>query len=126
MFLPSSPGHSPVTVITYEDKVKSQQDHDDAFEKASAATGSPRDRTFFITNYTHDNKEYSMTTEKSALDILDTVLYSAERFVKIQKSRNFYHGNASSGPGKILKFIYYSPLDSNSKLILFPRAQRLS
>ena len=125
MFLPSSPGHSPVTVITYEDKVKSQQDHDDAFEKASAATGSPRDRTFFITNYTHDNKEYSMTTEKSALDILDTVLYSAERFVNTQKlTQEFYNGNASSGSecskgsGKSLKFIHYLPLENDSRLFV--------
>ena len=36
-------------------------------------------------NYTNENKEYSLETEKTAVDVIDTVLYSAERFVKIQK-----------------------------------------
>lgn len=92
-------GHSPVTVITYEDKLKTDQQREVAFIEASAATGSPRDRTFFISNYTHDKNEYSLSTEKTALDILETVLYSAERFVKIHKLRQHHHGGSSGAVG---------------------------
>ena len=46
-------------------------------------------------NYTNENKEYSLETEKTAVDVIDTVLYSAERFVKIQKLREEHHGSMS-------------------------------
>ncbi|KAK3698540.1 hypothetical protein QZH41_014460, partial [Actinostola sp. cb2023] len=86
-------GHSPITIITCEDKIKNDDDREIAFREASAATGSPIDRTFFITNYTHKNQEYSLDTEKKAVNILDTMLLSAERFVKIQKLRKRHHGS---------------------------------
>ncbi|EDO45222.1 predicted protein [Nematostella vectensis] len=91
-------GHAPVTVITCEDKVKSTKERETAFQEASAATGSPRDRTYFITNYTYENKDKELqATEKMALNIVDTVLMSAERFVKIKKLQGLKGGGGGSG-----------------------------
>ena len=87
------PGYSPVTVITCEDKLKNEEERDKAFSEASAATGSPRNRTHFISNYTHAHDECRPNTEKRAMDVLDTVLIAAERYVKIQKLRSHYHGD---------------------------------
>jgi DNA-binding LacI/PurR family transcriptional regulator len=88
-------GHSPITVITCEDKIKNDDDREIAFREASAATGSPIDRTYFITNYTTQNSGYSLQTEEKAVDIIDTALLSAERYVKIQKLREEHHGSST-------------------------------
>lgn len=85
-------GHSPITVITCEDEIKDEEERDRAFREASSATGSPLDRTFFIANYTQKRNKDSLDTEKKALNIMDTALLSAERFVKIQKLRDKHHG----------------------------------
>lgn len=84
-------------MITCLDQLKTEKDMDEAFHEASAATGSPRDRTFFISNYTYENKDDSESTERRATDILDSVLYSAERYIKIQKLRLKHHGGAAGG-----------------------------
>ena len=76
-----------MTVITYLDKLHDKEDKDEAFDQASWATGSSSERTYFIANYTHaDNKE-SFEVDRTALDILDSVLLSAERFIRIRKQR---------------------------------------
>ena len=54
---------------------------------ASRAIGSAIDRTFFIANYTHEKDEKSFVVERTALDILDFALLSAERFIRIKKQR---------------------------------------
>ena len=80
-------GYAPVTVITYLDKLKTEEDKEDAFEQASWATGSSSERTYFIANYIHENAEQSNEVDRAALDILDSVLLSAERFIRIRKQR---------------------------------------
>lgn len=80
-------GYAPVTVITYLDKLKTDEDKEDAFEQASWATGSSSERTYFIANYLHANDKKSDVVDRAALDILDSVLLSAERFIRIRKQR---------------------------------------
>ena len=76
-----------MTVITCLDTLKSQDDKENAFDQASRATGSSRDRTYFIANYTHDAPKQSLEVDRAALDILDSALLSAERFIQIRKQR---------------------------------------
>ena len=77
-----------MTVITCEDSLSSADSRKEALTEACAATGSLRENTFFVTNYTHEHKEFSLTTEQSALDIMYSVLKVSEQFVKTQKSRS--------------------------------------
>ena len=67
--------------------MKDKEDKDEAFDQASEAYGSSSERTFFITNYTHAEVEGSFEADQTALDILDSVLLSAERFIRIRKQR---------------------------------------
>ena len=76
-----------MTVITYLDKLKDEEEKDEAFEQASWATGSARDRTYFIANYLHVDSEQSFEVDRTALDILDSVLISAESFIRVHKQR---------------------------------------
>ena len=76
-----------MTVITYLDKLKDKEDKDEAFDQASWATGSSSEKTYFITNYTHAKDKKSDAVDRAALDILDSVLLSAERFIRIRKQR---------------------------------------
>ena len=76
-----------MTVITYLDKLKDKEDKDEAFDQASWATGSSSEKTYFIANYTHAKEKLSDTVDRAALDILDSVLLSAERFIRIRKQR---------------------------------------
>ena len=98
-----SAGYAPVTVITYLDTIKDDGDKDKAFDMASWATGSSSERTYFIANYTHGKSEESFVVERTALDVLEFALMSAERFIQIRKQRekNQMARNVAAG-GKIL------------------------
>ena len=76
-----------MTVITYLDKLKDKEDKDEAFDQASWATGSSCEKTYFIANYTHAKDKKSDAVDRAALDILDSALLSAERFIRIRKQR---------------------------------------
>ncbi|KAJ7347647.1 hypothetical protein OS493_039785 [Desmophyllum pertusum] len=81
-------GYAPVAVITYLDKVKDNpEEKDEAFDQASWATGASGERTYFIANYVNVDAEQSFVVDRTALDILDSVLLSAERFIRIRKQR---------------------------------------
>ncbi|XP_068685273.1 interferon-induced protein 44-like [Montipora capricornis] len=104
-------GYSPVTVITYLDKIKGEDQKEDAFDHASKAIGSASQRTYFIANYTDKQKETSLTAERTALDVLEYSLMSAESFIQIRKQReknqmerNVEAGGASSGVEKLEQF----------------------
>ena len=67
--------------------LREEGDKETAFDMASWATGSSSERTYFIANYTHEKNEQSYVVERTALDILDFALLSAERFIRIRKQR---------------------------------------
>ena len=85
--LPRSTGIYPVTVITFLDMLKTEDLKKKASDEAGLATGGPGGRTYFITNYTHENNKTSFAVERTALDILDSALISAESFIRIRKQR---------------------------------------
>ena len=95
-----------MTVITYLDTIKDKEDKDEAFDQASWATGSSSERTFFIANYTHVDDEKSFEVDQTALDILDSVLLSAERFIRIRKQRekNQMERETMAGGKRFFKF----------------------
>ena len=76
-----------MTVITYLDKLKTDEDKAAAFEQASWAIGSSTEWTYFIANYIHEHAAQSDEVDHTALDILDSALLSAERFIIIRKQR---------------------------------------
>ena len=98
-------GYAPVTVITFLDELEKEEQKEqkeqteqkkqeerkkrkeDAFDRASSAAGSSSERTFFIANYTDEQKQTSVTVERTALDVLDFSLLSAERFIQIRKQK---------------------------------------
>ena len=80
-------GYSPVTVITHLDRIKGEGNKENAFDMASGAIGSSSERTYFISNYIDEQHEKSMAVERTALDVLDFALMSAERFIRIRKQR---------------------------------------
>ena len=90
-----------MTVITYLDKLNEKEEKEEAFEQASWATGSPGGRTYFIANYLHVDSEQSFEVDRAALDILDSVLLSAESFIRIRKQResNQIEREAVAGSG---------------------------
>ena len=92
-----------MTVITYLDTIKEEGDKENAFDTASWATGSSSERTYFIANYIHEKSEKSFVVERTALDVLEFALMSAERFIQIrrQREKNRMARNAAAG-GKIL------------------------
>lgn len=80
-------GIAPITVVTHRDKLKDEEECKDALDEASAATGSSTSHTFFVWNYTKENKERNPEIEKMAFDILHYALMTAERAVKIMKQK---------------------------------------
>ena len=80
-------GIAPITVITHSDKLKTEDQEKDAFDEASAATGSSPSHTFFMWNYTKENKKRNPEIERMTFDILHYALMTAERAVKIMKQQ---------------------------------------
>ena len=76
-----------MTVIIFLDMLKAGELKQKAFDEAASATGGPGERTYFITNYTHENNKTSFAVERTALDILDSALMSAESFIRIRKQQ---------------------------------------
>ena len=73
--------------MTHHDKLKSQEECENALHQASAATGSSLEHTFFIRNYTKDNSKRNPETERMIFDILHCALLTAEKAVKVMKQR---------------------------------------
>ena len=86
-FIFFSKGIAPITVVTHRDTLDTEEKCKDALDEASAATGSSISHTFFVTNYTKDNKARKPEIEKMAFDILHYALMTAERAVKIMKQK---------------------------------------
>ncbi|XP_066287413.1 polyunsaturated fatty acid 5-lipoxygenase-like isoform X3 [Branchiostoma lanceolatum] len=82
-------GIAPITVITHHDRIDESQE-EDILAKASAATGSARDHTFFVTNYHVDKKERDYSTDIEAMKVMRSALNVAERYVKIHKQQEHY------------------------------------
>ena len=89
LFAPTK-GIAPITVVTHRDKLRTDEDCENALYEASAATGSSPSHTFFVSNYCKDNIKCNPETERMTFDILHYALLTAERAVKImkQKQRN--------------------------------------
>jgi len=78
-------GIAPITVVTHRDKLRDEEECKDALDEASAATGSSTSHTFFVWNYTKENKERNPEVEKIIFDILHSALTTAEQAVKFMK-----------------------------------------
>ena len=72
-------------MITFLDKLKTEEEKEEVFDKASMATGSSGERTYFIANYTNGNAVQSNEVDLLALEILDSVLLFAEKFILVRK-----------------------------------------
>ena len=74
-------------MITILDKLKTEKDKEEVFDKASMVTGSSSERTYLIANYTHENTEQSNEVDLLALEILDSLMLFAEKFILVRKHR---------------------------------------
>lgn len=76
-----------MTVITWLDKLQTEEDRRKASDMAARATGGAGERTYLISNYINDNNSRSLAVDRTALDILDSALISAESFIRIRKQK---------------------------------------
>lgn len=60
-------------MITFLDKLRTEEEKEEEFDKASMVTGSSGERTYFIANYTNGNAVQSNEVDLLALEILDSV-----------------------------------------------------
>lgn len=74
-------------MITFLDKLKTEEEKEEVFDKASMVTGSSGERTYFIANYTNGNAVQSNEVDLLALEILDSVLLFAEKFILVRKQQ---------------------------------------
>ncbi|CAH1268143.1 Hypp3836 [Branchiostoma lanceolatum] len=88
-------GIAAITVITHHDRIDESQE-EDILNKASAATGSARDHTFFVTNYHVDKKDRDYNTDIEAMKVMRSALNVAERYVKIHKQQEHYKMEAKA------------------------------
>ena len=72
-------------MITFLDKLRTEEEKEEEFDKASMVTGSSGERTYFIANYTNGNAVQSNEVDLLALEILDSVL--REKFILVRKQR---------------------------------------
>lgn len=86
-------GYAPVTAITFRNKlILKEKEKDVAYKMALKTTGSSRQTTFFITNYiTPEHDKTSCEVERAALNILDSALVSAERFIQFRMQQEQNH-----------------------------------
>lgn len=82
-------GYAPVTAITFLDKLTpKEKEKDAAYKMAQRTTGSSGQTTFFITNYiTREHDKISCEVDRAVLDILDSALVSAEKFIQFRMQR---------------------------------------
>ena len=80
-------GIAPITVVTHCDKLKKEEDREEALEAAYKATNSSPSHTFLTWNYTKDNTERNLEIERMIFDILHYALITAEKAVKQMKHR---------------------------------------
>ena len=73
--------------MTHRDRLKTEEECKNNLYEASLATGSSPSHTFFVTNYTRENRESNPETERMIFDVLHYALLMAERAVKIMKQQ---------------------------------------
>ncbi|XP_077984626.1 uncharacterized protein LOC144439227 [Glandiceps talaboti] len=100
-------GVAGITLITHKDKIE-PEDYETTLHLASAATGSAKNHTFFVKNYTGET-DRDHETEKSVCEILRYALMMGERYVKIakhqlmQKAAMRAEGGADDSPGQTIE-----------------------
>ena len=104
LFAPTK-GIVPITVITHRDKLRTEEDCENALYEASAVTGSSPSYTLFVANYCKDNSHRNPETERMIFDILHYALLTAETAVKIMKQKQ---RNEEEDEGDQQTFISYT------------------
>ena len=90
--------------------LKAEEVKKKASEEAGLATDGPGGRTYFITNYTHENNKTSFAVERTALDILDSALISAESFIRIRKQQERNQMERESKPWLEVTYSDFLPI----------------
>ena len=80
-------GITPVTIVTHADKLRSEEESEEALDAAELATGSESRNTFLLSNYTEIDNERNPEKERTILDILDCAVFLAETAV-LKMKRN--------------------------------------
>ncbi|XP_078602561.1 uncharacterized protein LOC144876776 [Branchiostoma floridae x Branchiostoma japonicum] len=89
-------GYSPVAALAFEDEeeFKDEDRRRGIMEELSAAVGSPIDKTFPFINHLASGSKVKKDPESvlNVLDILDTAVTAAEKFIKVRLQREKYAG----------------------------------
>ena len=80
-------GITPITIVTHADKLRTEEEREEALDAARLATGSERINTFLLANYTEIGCERNPEKERTILDILDCAVFLAETAV-LKMKRN--------------------------------------
>ena len=80
-------GITPITIVTHADKLRTEEEREEALDAARLATGSERINTFLLANYTEIGCERNLEKERTILDILDCAVFLAETAV-LKMKRN--------------------------------------
>ena len=73
-----------MTVVTHEDKLKSQN-KDEIKRKAMEVTGSSRGQTFLFANWLSEQENYDERYQRDMLKMLHTALACGERSVRARQ-----------------------------------------
>ena len=80
-------GITPITIVTHADKLRTEEEREEALDAARLATGSERINTFLLANYTEIGCQRNPEKERTILDILDCAVFLAETAV-LKMKRN--------------------------------------
>ena len=109
-------GITPVTIVTHADKLRSEEETEEALGAAGLATGSERINTFLLSNYTEIDSKRNPEKERTILDILDCAVFLAETAVlkmkRNQKTKKDMqaHGRTSVSAQNAVKDFYFLSL----------------
>ncbi|KAH3742710.1 Interferon-induced protein 44 [Pelomyxa schiedti] len=74
-------GMRPITVITHDDLLRTAAERLQAFQMATRCTGSTRENTFFVANYTDTHMKRDPRTERQALLAVHAALSVATEYI---------------------------------------------
>jgi len=97
-------GYVPVSAITFLDK-PTLKEKDAAFKMAQRTIGSSNQTTFFVTNYTTREHDRRSEVDWAALNVLDSALVSAERFIQFRRQREKETMAAEGDPKSVQHFL---------------------
>ncbi|KAJ7376903.1 hypothetical protein OS493_031783 [Desmophyllum pertusum] len=116
-------GIAPITVVTYRNKLDTEEECKEVLYEASAATGSSPGLTFFVSPYSKHKQQRDPDIERMVIDIMHYALMTAERAVKTmkQKEKNRQEVEMMRAPEGVSISGQVAPDSADVSVEIFPR-----